>query len=133
MIRVRTNFRNPEEQVYLYRVRISTDNARLLLLDYLRSMNQLKEQPEFYNALRDNCTTNILLHTRGFPNKLHYNWKVLMSGYAAEYLYELGGLDTSLPFEELKRRSLINERAHDADGSNEFSRRIRQGLPMPAS
>ncbi len=132
VIRVRTNFRNPEEQVYLYRTRITISDARLMFLDYIDSINRLAGEPEFFNTLTSNCTTNILLHTHVFPSKLRYNWKILLSGFAAEYLYELGGLDTSLPFDELKRRSLINGRAHDADGSDDFSQRIRYGLPMPA-
>ncbi len=131
VIRVRTNFRNPQEEVYLYRTRITTDNARILFLDYIQAINKLAEQPEFYNALTSNCTTNILLHTRGFPNRLHYNWKVILSGYADKYLYEIGGLDDRLPFDELKSRSLINSRAHEAQGADDFSRRIRQGLLKP--
>ena len=35
----------------------------------------------------------------------------------------------SLPFEELKRRSLINAAAQAADQGPDFSRRIREGLP----
>jgi len=36
---------------------------------------------------------------------------------------------TSLPFEELRRRSLINKSAEAADGGPDFSERIRAGLP----
>jgi len=38
-------------------------------------------------------------------------------------------LDTSMPFEELRRRSRVNERAQAAATSADFSRRIREGLP----
>jgi hypothetical protein len=54
---------------------------------------------------------------------------VLLSGHAAEYAYERGRLDTSLPFEELRRRSRINAAAVAADRAPDFSRRIREGLP----
>jgi hypothetical protein len=41
-------------------------------------------------------------------------------------------VDTTLPYEELRRRSLINEAAQAADGAPDFSRRIRVSLPtMP--
>jgi hypothetical protein len=42
-----------------------------------------------------------------------------------------GRVDTTLPFDELRRRSLINEAAQAADGAPEpdFSRRIRLSLP----
>ena len=59
------------------------------------------------------------------------SWKILLSGYVPDYLYELGKLDTRMPFAELERASLVNERAHIADGHADFSRRIREGLPNP--
>ena len=51
LIRVRTNYRRPEEEVYLYRTRARPDNARRLFLEYVDRINQLNEQPEFYNTL----------------------------------------------------------------------------------
>ena len=43
-----------------------------------------------------------------------------------------GRIDATLPFEELRRRSLINEAARAADGAPDFSQRIRTSLPtMP--
>ena len=59
------------------------------------------------------------------------SWKVLLSGYVPDYLYELGRLDTSHPFVELERLSRVNERAHAAGADAAFSRRIREGLPNP--
>jgi hypothetical protein len=48
-----------------------------------------------------------------------------------QYVYELGGLDTRLPFEVLRRTSLINERANRAGNDPGFSEKIREGLPLP--
>ena len=59
LIRVRTDYRRPEEQVYLYRTRARPENARRLFLEYVAKINQLKEQPEFYNTLTTNCTTDV--------------------------------------------------------------------------
>ncbi len=42
--------------------------------------------------------------------------------------YENGALDQRLPFEQLKARSLINERAKAAGDSPQFSRLIRAGM-----
>jgi hypothetical protein len=60
LIGVRTNYRG--ENVWLFRLGAPPDRARLLLLDYLKSMNGLVEKPEWYNALVDNCTTSIRRH-----------------------------------------------------------------------
>lgn len=129
VIRVRTDFRVPEEQVYLYRTAVTPENARILFLEYMRAINRLAEKAEFYNALTSNCTTNIVLHARGFSRRVGYHWKILLSGYADKYLYDIGGIDSRLEFKELKRLSLINERAHEAKDAPDFSQRIRKGLP----
>jgi hypothetical protein len=44
---------------------------------------------------------------------------------------ELGSLDTSLSFEELIKRSYINPRTRAVGADSDFSRNIREGLPMP--
>ena len=130
VIRVRTNYRkDPPEDVYLYRVQGPRENVRRVFLDYVRMINALYERPQFYNPLTTNCTTNILFHTRVNPATLPQSWKVLLSGYTAQFAYDNGRLDRSLPFEELRRRSLINVRAQAADQAPDFSRRIREGLP----
>jgi len=55
--------------------------------------------------------------------------RLLLNGYFDELAYDLGAFDRSLPFPELKARSLINERARAADADPRFSVRIREGLP----
>jgi hypothetical protein len=121
LIRLRTNYRkDPPEDAYLYRTNAPPENVRRLFLSYLEQINALKERPEFYNTLTTNCTTNVLMHTKVNPGKQRYSWKVLLSGYLPLYAYELGRLDTSLPFEELRRRSHINAAAQAANDSDEL-------------
>jgi hypothetical protein len=133
VIRVRTNYRrDPPEDVYVYPLRGPRENIRRLFLEYVRKMNALREQPEFYNTLTTNCTTAILMNTRVNPGSLPFSWKVLLSGYTPAYVYEAGRMDQSLPFEELKRRSLVNAAAQAADQAPDFSRRIRAALPRPS-
>jgi Domain of unknown function (DUF4105) len=131
LIRVRSNYRRPQEQVYLYRTRARPENARRLFLEYVGKINQLKEQPEFYNTLTTNCTTDVWYLVRALTGQLPLDWRVLLSGHFPEYAYDLGSLDTSVPFAELKARSLINDQAHAADEDPDFSDRIREGLPRP--
>jgi hypothetical protein len=130
VIRVRTNYRkSPPEDVYLFRVIGPIENGRRVFLNYVRDINRLREHPRFYNTLTTNCTTMILAHAAVNPGHLPLSWKVLLSGYAAEYAYDQGRLDRSLSFEELRRRSHINAAAQAADKAPDFSRRIRAGLP----
>ncbi len=129
LIRLRTNHRG--EHVYLYRMRTDLERARALLLDYVKSMNALRDRPEWYNALTHNCTTTIRAHTRALGGFAALDWRVLANGYADEMLYERGALDTRLPFEELKAACLVDAKAQAADRDPAFSTRIRDGVPRP--
>jgi hypothetical protein len=132
LIRVRTDYRNPREDVYIFRTRARPERARLLFMEYVKEINRLKEKPEFYNTLTTNCATSVVHLLRAFGVDIRYSWKVLLSGYLARYVYDLGGLDSSLPFEELKRRGHVNPRANAVGNDPDFSRKIREGLPVPA-
>jgi hypothetical protein len=129
VIRLRTNYRG--EQVFLYRSTFSPEQAQLLLLDYLREVNRLAEHPTWYNALTQNCTTTIRLHAKNVKLAQSVDWRILVNGYADKLGYERGLLDTSLPFEELRKRSNITETAKAADQDPAFSIRIREAIPTP--
>ena len=128
VVRLRSNYRT-DEDVYLYR--LAARGAREAFLAYVRTVNELHESPRWYHAVTNNCTTAIR-HQRAASERSSWDWRMLVNGYADELLYERGGIDRSLPFDELKRRSHINERAKAADQSPDFSKKIREGLPgMP--
>ena len=123
VIGVRTTYRQPPEDVYVYRVngdRWKTRAERFSIM-WWRSMNKLREQPSYYNTLTTNCTTSIVMHTRMNPESPPLSWKILVSGYVPDYLYELGRLDTTKPFSELEALSRVNARAHGADQDPAFS------------
>lgn len=129
VLRLRTDYRVPPEDVYLYRTRMPLENARKLFLVYAAEMNDLREHPRFYNTLTTNCTTNVVRNLRAMGGKASYNWQILLSGYAPQYAYAMGALNTSLPFEALRTASLLNPKARAAAEAPNYSRFIRQGLP----
>lgn len=127
VIRLRTNYRN--EDIYLYHTTAPPDRARERFVEYVRSLNALRTQPRWYNAVTTNCTTSIRSQ---HPSKerIPWDWRILINGKGDELLYKDGGLVTGgLPFAELKQRSLIDDRAKAADKNPDFSARIRDGLP----
>ena len=133
VIRLRTNYRkNPVEDTYLFHLVGDPADERRTFMNYIAKINSLKSQPEFYNSLTDNCITGIWQNARGNAQRPPFSWKLVVSGYAPEYLYEKGKLDTSVPLEQLRERGHINERAHAADQASDFSRRIREPAAMPA-
>ena len=127
VIGVRTNHRG--EDVYLYRMKTPLPVARAMLVSYLEAMNRLASAPSWYNALVDNCTTVIRQHQRQVAPDKTFDWRIIVNGYIDELGYERGTIDTSLPFDELRRKSNITERGKAAGASPDFSQRIREGLP----
>jgi hypothetical protein len=127
LVGVRANHRN--ETVYLYRLNTSADDARRLLLVYLARINELADRPEFYHLLSNSCTINIIRYANAVGRAGKFDIRHVLNGLMDSYLYHSGRVDTSLPFDELRRRSLINEAAREADGAPDFSQRIRASLP----
>lgn len=127
VIGLRTNYRG--EDVYVYRTVSTPERSRRILLNYLAAADGLSRRAAWYNALTDNCTNGIVYHVRALGDKLPYTWELLFTGYADRYAYKAGGFGTDLPFEELRRRSRVNDAARGRDRDESFSAIIRRGLP----
>jgi hypothetical protein len=122
------------EPIYLYQLNTSPEDARSLLLVYLTRINELADRPEFYNLLTNSCTINIIRYANAAGRHGRFDFRHLFNGLIDSYLYYSGRLDTTLPFDTLRQRSLINKAAEAADSAPEpeFSRRIRASLPKIA-
>src|SRR5699024_8410218 len=121
------NFRG--EEVFLYPIQTSKENARRLFMIYMERINQLADRAEFYHLLSNSCTVNIVLYANVVGRQGGFNFRHLLNGLIDTYLYNADLLPDTLPFDELRRRSNINEAAVAAGDSDEFSRLIRAGLP----
>ena len=126
IVRVRTNYR--DEEVYLYRLVTAPENVRRLFLVYLERINDLADQAEFYHLLSSSCTVNIVRYANAAGRVGRSDFRHYLNGFIDGYLYATGRVDTTLPFEELRRRSRINEAAQAADNAIDFSQRIRASL-----
>lgn len=141
VIRLRTNYRHdPPEEVYVYPMNGPVENGRRLFLEYMIKMNELKSSPVFYNTLTTNCSTNIWLNSRVNPEHLPFSWEILASGHFPKFLFEHGRLaGGGLSFSALQQQVHINARAHAADTTADFSRRIRAVrdtavfIPLPST
>ena len=120
------------ELVYLYRLNTSADDARRLFMIYLTRINELADQPEFYHLLSNSCTINVIRYANAAGRTGRFDIRHLLNGLIDSYLYHSGRIDTTLPFDELRRRSLVNEAARAADGAPDFWQRIRAFLPTIA-
>lgn len=127
LVRLRTNYRQGED-VYIYRLNGSPEQLRPFFVEYVRRVNDLHRQPEWYNAITQNCTTSIRTQ-RAAAERSPWDWRMLLNGYGDELLYERGAIVTNVPLAELKELGHINERAKAADKAADFSQRIRRGVP----
>jgi hypothetical protein len=127
VIRLRTNYRN--EDIYLYHLTMTPAQARERFLEYIHSLNALREHPRWYNEITTNCTTSIRgQQPRG--ERPPWDWRILLNGKGDEMMYERHRMVTDgLPFAELKKRALNDTAAKAAGNSPDFSRLIREGRP----
>jgi len=125
LIRLRTE--HDMNDVHVYRTRATPAQARELFEDVMQRVNQLAERPEFYHTLANNCTTNIRQHiNRLSPDRIPYDYRVLLPGHSDKLAYELGLLDTDTSFEETKRRARVNYLAYVHRDDPDFSVKIRR-------
>ena len=127
VIRVRTNYRHGED-IYLYRTTMNPAQAQARFREYVRSLNEIRDHPRWYNAITTNCTTSIR-DQHPVTERMPWDWRLLLNGKGDELMFERHTIvSAGLPFSELKAGSLINARARAADAMPNFSELIRVGL-----
>ncbi|HKD35346.1 MAG TPA: DUF4105 domain-containing protein, partial [Pirellulales bacterium] len=125
LIRLRSNYR--KDDVYLYRARTTPVQSQALFVDMLQRANSLARQPEFYNTLTNNCTTNIVTHVNHVvPQKISYGYQILFPGLSDRLAYNLGLIKADGSFERTKAEARINRLAYIYRDSPDFSQRIRR-------
>jgi hypothetical protein len=113
--------------VFLYPVRADRAGARAMLTGMLERANQLRDQPEFYNTLTNNCTLNLVRHVNQVvPGRIPSSWRVILPGYSDQVAASLGLIDSTLPLAAARASFRVNDRARAALDSADFSRLIRQ-------
>lgn len=132
----RSNIRG--EQLYLYRVNLPKDEIKKLFVSYLKEANDLEKKPRFYNTITSNCTTIAFNMAKAVVPTLPFDYRILLTGYLPDYLYEQKALDQRYRFEALQKMAHINPRAahyaQSKDQSSEaYSRMIREGIPTLAA
>lgn len=126
VIKLRSNYRH--DQVFLYPIKTSKENIRNLFVDMLTRAQKLQVKPEFYNTLTSTCTTNIVSHVNKLvPDRVPFDYRILMPGYSDRFAYELGLIDTDLSFEAAREKFKINSLAETYADAPDFSQKIRLG------
>jgi hypothetical protein len=124
VIKLRSNYR--KDTVYLYPVNTTKVRAQKMLVSMLSEANNLARQPQFYNTIVNTCTTSIVRHVNQIaPNRISFDWRILLPRNADEYAFEMGLLDVNAAsIEEARTEHKINDLAM-AESETPFSVRIR--------
>jgi hypothetical protein len=113
-------------EVYLYRSTATPEQARELFVDVMKRVDKLIDEPEFYNTITNNCTTNIRNHINHLrPDSVPYDYRILLPGYADHLAYDLGMIKPEGTFEQTKDRARINYQAYLYRDDPDFSQKIR--------
>lgn len=133
VVGLRTHARG--EDVRMFRLRISPERAREVLLAYVADVNRLAREPRWYNTITTNCTTVVYRLVGslapGWQFSLPLDPRVVLSGYLPGYLRDIGAVRQDMPLAQLVQQGKISARARTATLDNpEFSRVIREGVPM---
>ena len=154
IIYTRSNARG--EQVYLFPVsHLQQSEVQSLFESYLVAVDDLNAQPAWYNTLTSNCTNIIFYMARIVSGeRLPWDYRIWVSGWLPNYLYDIGMLDDDINAEQNNKlesaepwsmemwyeRAHINPKVIGFDNeanldinhnSAEFSKQIRQGIPIP--
>ena len=154
IVYTRSNARG--EQVYLFPIsHLQQSEVKALFELYLSAADDLDAQPAWYNTLTSNCTNIIFYMARIVSGeRLPWDYRIWVSGWLPNYLYEVGMLDTDTgavqtgasknteqwSMETWYERTHINPKVVGFDNtvtldtshnSAQFSKQIRQGIPMP--
>jgi hypothetical protein len=124
LIQLRTN--KHRDDVYLYPMRATPEQARRMFLGIVGRANQLAERPEFYNTIGNNCTTNLLAHVNDVASRrIRPDVRVLLPGYSDQLAHGRGLIDTELPLAAARERFAITSRSQRHSAAEDYSLRIR--------
>lgn len=125
LILLRTEVRKVD--VYLYPIKASPEQVQKAFLAAVARVNQIAREPEFYDLVTNNCTTNIVdLVNQIRPGTVQGDLRILLPGHSDRLAYELGLLAAQGPFEEIKAASKINLAAQLHADDPHFSQAIRR-------
>ena len=113
--------------VFLYPTKATKVQAQALFVDVMKRVNKLASEPEYYDTITNNCTSNIVRHiNRLQPGSIPFDLRILLPGYSDQLAHDLGLLDTDVSLTLSRPEHRITELANLHIDSEQFSQRIRR-------
>lgn len=124
VVKLRSNYR--KDKVFVYPIKTTPEKMRAVFLNMIERANKLKDKPVFYNTLFSNCTTNLAKHVNEItPGRVSWNITYLLPENSDKYVYDVGLIDNTLPFDETRAAHFINDLAVQYANNSDFSLKIR--------
>lgn len=120
-----------KDDPFMFRTRIPADTARSLLIAYLKDGASLAAAPRFYNTATANCTTEIYRMAHAVKADSAWDWRVLVSGYFPDLLYDAWALNDAYSLAELRRLGRLEPYTPPFPEGKAFSAMIREKPPAP--
>jgi hypothetical protein len=127
LIHLRANHRRDE--VFIYRVKATPEQAQKMFVSMMKRANKLAREPEFYNTITNNCTTNVVWHVNELaPNVIRYGSEVLLPAHSPKLAYSLGLIENpqNKSFERIHAEARVTEQAYRHREDPDFSNAIRR-------
>ena len=129
LIGVRTVHRL-NDRVFMYRINASEKQTQELFLQFAKRIESLRETPQFYHSLLNNCANGITGLTYELtPEPI--NWldpRIVLPGYSGQFAFEhglIGNRKKTPTFESLAAKSRIDLLARQHGIAKGFSEAIR--------
>lgn len=128
IIYTRSNARH--EDVYIYPLTLNQTQLKPLFLAYINKAKALRNQPNWYNSMLNNCTTEM----RPLFNQvteLPYDYRWVVSGYFPNFMYDKHLISHKDSFDKWHDKAHINPKSDNFSNDNpinsaNYSTLIRQ-------
>lgn len=119
-----------DDVIYLLPIRARAEAVQQLFMAIAERTNRLRQTPEFYNTLTNNCTSNIGVHVNQVASQTFsmLDLRMILPGLSDRMLFEQGLVDTELDRDAARRYFRIDDKIRNqppAAGSWHLIRRIK--------
>jgi hypothetical protein len=126
IVALRTNHRDPIEDVYLYPLTNPISEVEALFMGYVNRGNARAENPAWYHTITANCTTVIFDLVRSFRKDVKLDKRIILSGLLPDLFAERGVIDRAQPYGDYRAAAAITSKGQAATSRETFSTAIRK-------
>lgn len=126
VVALRTNHRDPIEDVFLYPLTNPIPEVEALFMGYVNRGNALAQNAAWYHTITANCTTVIFDLVRSFRKDVKLDKRIILSGLLPDLFAERGVIDRPMPYGDYRANAAITSKGQAATSRETYSEAIRK-------